>query len=138
MFKKIFSHKPTRNACHIYGMLAKHAKRKHLSFHTPGHKIGKWDITELSFSDNLSCPRGCIAEAEKDIAQILGANTAFILTDGSTSGVLSILHVAKTYGVKTVAVEEHAHKSVLNGCAVLGCLHQPVNPSVYPLGRLNI
>ena len=52
-------------------MLSTHAKGKHVSFHTPGHKVGKWDITELFYSDNLSSPQGCIAEAEKDVAQIV-------------------------------------------------------------------
>ena len=101
-------------------MLSSHAKKKHLSFHTPGHKVGKWDITELSFSDNLSSPRGCIAMAEKDVAQILGANKSFFLTDGSTCGVLSMLHAAKSLGAKSVAFPETSHKSVYNGCALLG------------------
>lgn len=100
-------------------MLKTYARKKHLSFHTPGHKIGKWDITELSFSDNLSSPHGCIAEAERDIAQTVGAHTAFILTDGSTSGVLSILHAAKSLGVKTLAALLPLHKSVYNGCKLL-------------------
>ena len=113
--------------CKIYQMLLAHAQKEHLSFHTPGHKVGAWDITELSFSDNLSCPRGCIAEAEKDIADILGAKKSFILTDGSTSGVLSMLYAAKLLGAKTVASCEDAHKSFFNGCALLG-----LTPLLYP------
>jgi arginine/lysine/ornithine decarboxylase len=113
--------------CKIYQMLAKHAKGRHLSFHTPGHKEGKWDITELFYSDNLSAPRGCIAEAERDVAQILGAYKSFLLTDGSTAGVLSMLYAAKQLGVKSVAVCEASHKSVFNGCAALG-----ITPLVYP------
>ena len=113
--------------CKIYQMLLKYAQETHLSFHTPGHKIGGWDITELSFSDNLSCPRGCIAEAEKDIADILGAEKSFILTDGSTAGVLSMLYAVKSLGAQTVLVCEASHKSVFNGCAALG-----LTPLVYP------
>lgn len=113
--------------CKIYQMLSAHLEKAHLSFHTPGHKVGRWDITELSFSDNLSCPRGCIAEAERDIAKILGAEKSFILTDGSTAGVLSMLYTAKSLGVKTLAVCEASHKSVFNGCAALG-----LTPLVYP------
>ena len=113
--------------CKIYQMLYAHAGAQHISFHTPGHKVGAWDITELSFSDNLSCPRGCIAEAEKDIANILGAEKCFILTDGSTAGVLAMLQAAKSLGVKTVAVCESSHKSLFNGCALLG-----LTPLVYP------
>lgn len=113
--------------CKIYQMLLSHTKKPHLSFHTPGHKVGEWDITELSFSDNLSTPHGCILEAEQDIAKILGAHKSFILTDGSTAGVLSLLYAAKLLGVKTVAVCETSHKSVFNGCAALG-----ITPLVYP------
>lgn len=118
--------------CKIYQMLKKNSGARHLSFHTPGHKVGAWDITELSFSDNLSCPRGCIAEAERDIADVLGANSSFILTDGSTSGVLSMLHAAKILGVKSVAFCEGSHKSVFHGCALLG-----LTPLIYPCAERN-
>ncbi len=99
----------------------------HVSFHTPGHKVGGWDITELSYSDNLSCPTGCIAVAEQDIAEILGAAKSFILTDGSTCGVLSMLHAARSVGVRKIAVCEDSHKSVFNACLLLG-----IEPLVYP------
>ncbi len=102
--------------CSIYQMLKNSAKKKHLAFHMPGHKAGKWDITELSYSDNLSAPRGCIAKAEEDIARILGAKKSFILTDGSTSGVLAMLYAASRMGVKKIALPVRAHKSVQNGC----------------------
>jgi len=125
--KTFFKNKRVLRACKLYQMLSAHARGRHFSFHTPGHKVGAWDITELSYSDNLSCPRGCIAEAEKDIADILGGKKSYILTDGSTSGILSMLYAAKLGGVKTVAVCEGAHKSVFNGCAVLG-----LTPLLYP------
>ena len=118
--------KKTLKSCAIYGALKAHAKKHRFSFHTPGHKRGAWDITELSYSDNLACPKGCIATAEKDIARIIGAHTSFILTDGSTSGVLSMLHSAKRTGVRTVAVKRDTHKSFWNGCALLG-----LTPIVY-------
>ena len=120
MFTAFFRDRRTLKNCKIYQMLSFHAKKRHLSFHTPGHKIGKWDITELSFSDNLSAPRSVLADAQKDIAQILGAERSFILTDGSTCGILSMLQAAKTLGVKTLLAIEPLHKSVYNACAVLG------------------
>ena len=109
-----------KRECHIFRMLQANAKAKHLSFHTPGHKRGKWDITELPYSDNLAAPHGCIAKAEEDITSILGAYKSFILTDGSTSGVLSMLYAARLWGVKTLAFPLATHKSVYNGCALLG------------------
>ena len=126
--RSVFQDETTLKNCKIFRMLFSQEQQKiHLSFHTPGHKIRGMDITELSYSDNLSAPRGCIAEAERDIADILGAYQSFILTDGSTSGVLSILHAARTLGVKRLAVCAGSHKSVFNGCALLG-----ITPLLYP------
>lgn len=126
MLRYYLKNKSVLKRCKIYKMLRQNAQKKHVSFHTPGHKIGKWDITELSFSDNLSCPRGCIAAAERDIAQILGAAKSFLLTDGSTSGVLSMLYAAKSLGVNTLAISRNSHKSVYNGCALTG-----ISPLLY-------
>ncbi len=120
------ANKRVLKSCRIYQMLLKNARKKHVSFHMPGHKISKWDITELAYSDNLSAPHGCIAQAEKDIAQILGAHKSFILTDGSTSGVLSMLYAAKALGVSNIVLFENSHKSVFNGCKLTG-----ITPLVY-------
>ena len=116
--RKIFKDESTLKKCKIAQMLL--SQPPHISFHTPGHKTAGWDVTELDYTDNLSAPNGCIAEAEKDIAEILGAHKSFILTDGSTSGVLSMLYAAKSLGVKRILTCESAHKSVFNGCLALG------------------
>ena len=123
--RKLFAlDKKTAQDCKIYTMLLQAGKKEKLSFHTPGHKIVGWDITELDFSDNLSCPNGCIKQAQEDVAKLLGAHSSFFLTDGSTSGILSMLHTAKQCGVSRLAVPYHSHKSVFNGCKLLGI--QPV------------
>lgn len=126
MLRKILQDGQVLENCKIFRMLEKQ-NPIHGSFHTPGHKVNGWDITELSYSDNLSCPQGCIAEAERDIANVLGAVKSFILTDGSTCGVLSMLHAARALGVRKIAVCEASHKSVFNGCALLG-----ITPLIYP------
>ena len=123
MFKDIFKDKHTKDKCHILKMLqtgAGQGARKHLSFHTPGHKQRGADITELSYSDNLLNPVGVIAKAQEDIARILGAEKSFILTDGSTSGIFAMLYAAKKAGVNGVTVIANAHISVYNACGVLG------------------
>lgn len=104
--------------CVIYEMLRKN--KRHVSFHTPGHKRAGEDITELSYSDNLLSPHGVLARAEADIAKILGADRSFLLTDGSTSGVYSMLHAAREAGVKKIAASVYSHRSVKNGCRLLG------------------
>ena len=95
------------------------------SFHVPGHKgrgeflklfpSAEIDVTELSYSDNLFCPDGVIAMAQQDIANILGAKKSYILTDGSTCGVLSMLYVLSKRGSK-VLVPRNCHQSVWNAC----------------------
>ena len=119
--KNLFAlHKKTAESCKIYSMLRTVKKREKLSFHTPGHKIVGYDITELDFSDNLSCPNGCIKQAQDDVANLLGAAASFFTTDGSTSGVLAMLYAAKQKGVCKLAVPYSSHKSVFNGCKLLG------------------
>ena len=115
-------------AYHIYSQLKKKA-RLDGRFHVPGHKargdfkskftIAPLDITELSYSDNLFCPDGIIAEAQKDIAEILGAQKSYILTDGSTSGVMSMIYAVKDRGAKII-VPRNCHQSVWNACRIFG------------------
>lgn len=121
--------------CAVYGMLKKQAKKRHISFHTPGHKRRGFDVTELSYSDNLSSPNGCIKKAEEDIARILGAKRSFILTDGSTAGVHAMLYSAKRAGVKRVAVLNPAHKSLYTGASL--CDLEIVHASETHLARLD-
>ena len=105
--------------CHI-GEMLRAQKRPHISFHTPGHKRAGADITELPYSDNLLSPRGVIARAEEDVARIAGAERAFLLTDGSTSGVHAMLLALREAGITRVAYPAFAHKSVKDGCYLLG------------------
>ena len=112
----------------IYSQLKKHSKAPK-SFHIPGHKAnGEFkakfhdaplDVTELSWSDNLHSPDGIIAAAQKDIAEILGAEKSYITTDGSSSGVLSMLYCASKFGNKII-VFRNSHQSVWNACKLLG------------------
>ncbi len=103
---------------HIREMLS--AQGPHVSFHTPGHKRRGDDITELSYSDCLLSPHGVILSAERDVAAILGAERSFLLTDGSTSGVFSMLYALKREGVRKLAFPVFSHRSVYNACRVLG------------------
>lgn len=113
---------------HIYSQLKKY-ENAGVRFHMPGHKahgefkekfaVAPIDITELSYSDNLSCPDGVIADAQRDIAEILGAEKSYILTDGSTSGVLSMIYAVRGSGTKLI-VPRNCHQSVWNACRLLG------------------
>lgn len=104
-------------------------QKKHISFHTPGHKRRGADITELSYSDNLFSPHGVLKEAQEEIAERLGAYRTFFLTDGSTAGVHAMLFALKEKGVKRVALSPYSHPSVKGGCKLLGleCMFIPVS-----------
>lgn len=103
---------------HIEGMLRR--QKKHISFHTPGHKRAGADITELRYSDNLMNPAGVLKCAEDDIAGILHAEKAFLLTDGSTAGIFAMVYACKAAGVRSLALSAFSHQSVKNACAVTG------------------
>ncbi|MCI8733947.1 MAG: aminotransferase class I/II-fold pyridoxal phosphate-dependent enzyme [Clostridia bacterium] len=112
----------------IYSQLKAYAKADK-SFHMPGHKargdfkskfpIAPMDITELCYSDNLMCPTGVISGAQKDLAEILGAKKSFILTDGSSSGVLAMMYAVSKSGNKII-VPRNCHISVWNACKLFG------------------
>ncbi len=99
--------------------------KRHISFHTPGHKGGGAlssvlricadDVTELSYTDDLSDPEGAILAAQSDMAMITGARRAYITTDGSTSGILAMMYAVKDRGGKII-VPRNSHKSVWNAC----------------------
>ena len=109
----------------ILAQLNKYKGKDKNRLHMPGHKnsgdfrshfpVAPIDFTELDFSDDLQCPSGVIKKAQTDIAIILGARKAYITTDGSTSGVMSMLYVASKFGNKII-VPRASHKSVFNAC----------------------
>lgn len=112
----------------IYSKLKKHSKEPK-SFHVPGHKaVGAFkakfpsavlDLTELPYTDNLLSPKGVIAAAQRDIANILGAKASFITTDGSSSGVYAMAYCASLRGNKLI-VFRNSHQSVWNACRLFG------------------
>lgn len=112
----------------ILDQLNRYKGRDKIRLHVPGHKnsgdfkakfpVAPIDFTELSFSDDLNCPSGVIKKAQDDIAAILGAERAYITTDGSSSGIMAMMFVAQEYGNKII-VPRNSHKSVFNACRIL-------------------
>lgn len=105
-----------------------YAKSDSVRLHMPGHKgrgdnclqqVFARDITELSFSDNLSNASGVIKQAQEDIAFLTGAKASYILTGGSTLGVLSMVYAVKNRGSKML-VPRSSHKSVFNALELCG------------------
>lgn len=113
----------------IESALKEYAERKPKRFHMPGHKaekqfskkfpVAEYDITELDFSDSLSCPTGIIKQAESEVGEILGSKRSYFLTDGSTCGVFSMLYAVREKGDKII-INRNAHQSVYNACKLFG------------------
>lgn len=127
-----------RRKLHIRGALAAYHSSSAARFHMPGHKGGRfalfadarYDVTELPFSGCLEDASGVVGRAQEDIAELLGAAFAEILTDGSSVGVWAMLYAARAAGAKAVILPRNAHKSAYNACAVLGLRPVPLeNPA---------
>ncbi len=81
--------------------IEKNAKK--VRFHTPGHSgkaegAGLYDVTELSYSDNLLHPQGEIAVLEKKIASVYKAEACFISTQGATTSLWEAVFATKDRG----------------------------------------
>ncbi|MDR2504925.1 MAG: DegT/DnrJ/EryC1/StrS family aminotransferase [Oscillospiraceae bacterium] len=83
-------------------------------FHMPGHK-GKplpyplsleWDTTELPATDNLYYADGIIRAAQEAAAKPLHAARAFMLTNGSSTGVIAMLLASVPRGGKVILSRE--------------------------------
>ena len=101
-----------RSKLHIYGALRGYRAGPAARFHMPGHKGGRfalfadarYDVTELPFSGCLEDASGVVGRAQEDIAELLGAAFAEILTDGSSVGVWAMLYAARAAGAKLVTL----------------------------------
>lgn len=95
-------------------------------FHMPGHKRNKKfgitgseiDITEIDGFDNLHCPRGVIADIEKDLEKIYKSKKSLISVNGSSMGIMSAIFAVCNRGDKII-VARNCHKSVFNACMLL-------------------
>lgn len=95
-------------------------------FHMPGHKRNKKfgitgseiDITEIDGFDNLHCPKGVIADVEKDLEKIYKSKKSLISVNGSSMGIMSAIFAVCNRGDKII-VARNCHKSVFNACMLL-------------------
>lgn len=118
-------HKPRR----LPEVLGDYAHRQVARFHMPGHKgrgmggfsrqeLIRYDITELSFSDDLHAPEAAIAQAQEECAACYGAFHTFFLVNGATAGLHALL-LSLPRGAH-ILVGRDCHKSVLSGAALAG------------------
>ncbi len=111
-------------------------------FHMPGHKRNpkfinqdflSMDLTELAETDNLHQPTGAIEQLQKKFAEIYGADSAFILVNGSTAGITaSIAYACKPKD--KILMSRNCHKSAYSGLIFSGATPLYVYPEILPNG----
>lgn len=109
-----------------------------LPMHMPGHKrhlcadylrmLGAdVDITEIDGFDDLNAPEGVILEAERNAARLYGAEEAFFLVGGSTSGILAGMYHFLSPGDRVI-LARNCHKSVYNAVEICGAIPEYILP----------
>ncbi|MDN5347600.1 MAG: arginine decarboxylase [Clostridia bacterium] len=116
-----------------------------LPFHVPGHKQGRalaelrefigpealaMDLTCVPGLDNICNPKGVIQEAEALAAEAYGAEHAFFLVNGTTSGIQAMIMAVCRPGDKII-MPRNAHRSALGGLILSGAHPVYIDPVVY-------
>lgn len=122
----------------------KYAKGGITCFDVPGHKQGnylpelkklwgemvlKMDINSSKVVDNLSHPIGVIKEAEELLADAFGCKNAFMLVNGSTSGIQYMILSTVQAGDK-VLLPRNVHKSTINALILSGAKPIFMEPAI--------
>ncbi|MHB1126643.1 MAG: aminotransferase class I/II-fold pyridoxal phosphate-dependent enzyme [Bacillota bacterium] len=115
-----------------------------IPFHVPGHKQGRglpelrdyvgdrilaMDLTCLPDLDNICNPLGVIREAEDLTAEAFGADHAYFLVNGTTSGIQAMIMSVCQPGDKII-LPRNAHKSALGGLILSGATPVYIEPQL--------
>lgn len=127
----------------LFNAVVNYAKKKKISFHTPGHKHGDGipkkfrdfvgakifdiDLTLLEEVDSLQDPKTVIKEAQKLAAEAYGADYSFFLVNGTTIGNQAMILSTCLPGDKII-IPRNAHKSVIAGIIFSGAIPVYVYP----------
>lgn len=129
----------------LFTALQKYAEDMTIPFHVPGHKQGrgnneleallgsaclKIDLTCLEDTDNICNPVGVIKEAQELAAQVYGAENAYFLTNGTTSGIQAMILSVCDPGDKII-IPRNAHKSAIGGIILSGAEPVYIEPEIH-------
>ncbi len=133
-----------QNKTPLVRALLKYAEDMTIPFHVPGHKQGRGnkelenllgstclniDLTCLEDTDNICNPVGVIKEAQDLAAQIYGAQEAYFLTNGTTSGIQAMIMSVCEPGDKII-IPRNAHKSAIGGVILSGAEPVYIEPEI--------
>ncbi|MFH0947534.1 MAG: aminotransferase class I/II-fold pyridoxal phosphate-dependent enzyme [Elusimicrobiota bacterium] len=127
--------KTKQEAAPLFEAVYNHAKKRMVSFHTPGHKNGRsidkkllsftgknvyyFDVTVFPDVDSLHDPTKCIKQAQELMAKAYGVEQSLFLVNGSSSGNQAMFLSACNPG-DSIILSRNIHKSVLSGIILSG------------------
>lgn len=133
-----------QNRTPLFDAVRKYADDGVVPFHVPGHKQGKglqelveyvgcntlrMDVNGMEELDFANNPTGVILEAQKLLACAFGAEYAFFLVNGTTSGVQTMILASCEPGSRII-LPRNAHKSTIGGIILSGAIPAYVQPEI--------
>lgn len=115
-----------------------------IQFHVPGHKQGQgipefldyvgehvlqMDANGMKDLDYFNNPTGVIKESQKLLAEAYGAEDAYFLVNGTTSGIQTMILSICNPGSEII-IPRNAHKSVINSIILSGAIPIFIYPEI--------
>lgn len=129
----------------LFDELRRHAQRRPVQFHIPGHKRGKGtdpefrafmgenplaiDQINIAPLDDAHQPHGIIAEAQRLAAAAFGAERTFFSVQGTSTAIMTMVMATCGPGDKII-IPRNIHKSVMSGIILSGATPVYVVPEL--------
>lgn len=133
-----------QNKTPLFDAVKKYVEDKVVQFHVPGHKKGngllelkeyigeralQMDANGMEDLDFAQNPTGVIYESQKLMAYAYGAQNAFFLVNGTSSGVQAMIMSACEPGDKII-IPRNAHRSTIGAIILSGAIPIYIQPEV--------
>jgi arginine decarboxylase len=131
----------------LFTALVKHAERRPIQFHIPGHKKGMGmnpefrqfigdnalsiDLINIAPLDDLHNPSGPIMEAQRLAAEAFGADHTFFSVQGTSGAIMAMIMSVVNEGEKII-VPRNVHKSVMSAIILAGAKPVFISPTMDP------
>jgi lysine decarboxylase len=135
---------PNQNQTPFFTKLKEYGMSHVAPFDVPGHKLGRIENDLQKFVgkkmylldanspvglDHLNYPTGVINEAQSLMAEAMGADKSYFLTNGTTTGILAmVMSVCKAND--KIILPRNVHKSVINGLILSGAMPVFIKPNI--------
>lgn len=133
-----------QNRTPLFDAVKKYIDDDVIPFHVPGHKQGRgirelveymgekalrMDVNGMEDLDFAGSPTGVIMEAQRLMASVFGAENAYFLVNGTTSGVQAMILSACDPGSRVI-IPRNAHRSTIGGIILSGAMPVYVCPEI--------